>query len=922
MNRATGLRHMQIQNSRYIILAGFASVLITVVIVGATGLNQLSRFNAQQEAITNTYDAKRELVHQMLSYSRERAISLTLMVNMEDPFERDAEFMRYNSLGARFALARLRLLEAGITQEEATLLEQQGEAVSVGLEAQQHVIDLALADEREMASQLLTAEAIPWQQKVFGKLQQLADLQQSLYRERLQSEAATYSHAYLLFTALLALIATIVGGLVATLVIRQIQRGEEALSRSNERFELAMRGANDGMWDWNICDDKVYFSPRWKEMIGYAEGEIGDSVEEWSTRVHPDDLPAAEAEIQRLLDDETTQYENKHRMRHRNGVYRWHLVRGICVRDAQGQPTRMVGTTTDITERELAEDALFAEKERALVTLHSIGDAVLTTDETGSVTYLNPAAELLTGWLNEEATGKPLDTLIEMHDEHSGAQLQNPVSRCLESGTVTNLEMHTLLVDRDGKEKPITDSAAPIRDRDGTIIGAVMVCHDISDTRQMAKQMSWQASHDSLTGLINRRELERRLQQLIESTVYEGQSHAFLYLDLDQFKVVNDTSGHVAGDELLRQLSFLLKEQMRDTDTLARLGGDEFGVLLRGCPEDKARQIAESMHKTIREFRFIWRDKAFEVGASIGLVMIGPDSGSIAHVMSMADMACYAAKDLGRNRIHIYQPEDKELARRHNEMQWLADIKQALEERRFVLYRQGIAPTFDAHAPCRHAEILVRMVGEDGKMIGPDQFIPAAERYNLMSVIDRWVIENTFAFLAEHPGELDVVSINLSGNSFSDVDFHTYVQQQIARCGVSPQQICFEITETAAIANLSAAIHFIRELKKEGIRFALDDFGSGLSSFAYLKNLPVDSIKIDGAFIKDLVDDPIDRAMVEAIHSIGSVMGIKTIAEFVENEATLRQLQRIGVDMVQGYHIEKPRRLRQEAAYKSLIGQS
>jgi len=913
---------MRLQNSKYIILAGFAIVIVTVVLVGATGLYQLAQFNAQREALSSTYDTKRELVYQLLSYSRERAISLTLQLNLQDPFERDREYLRYNRLGALFTSSRQQLIKSGLSHQEKALLKQQGAAVSIALAAQHQVIDYIMDDKHERASQVLTNEAIPWQQKVFASLQQLADLQQSLYRDRLQQEAENYSHTYLLFSALLALIATFVGSLVATIVIRRIHRSEEALSESNERFELAMRGANDGMWDWNIENNTVYYSPRWKQMLGCPDMEVGDRLEEWSTRVHPEDREAAEMDVQHHLNGKTPLYENKHRIKHRDGRYRWHLERGICVRNAQGQATRMVGTTTDITERELAEDALFAEKERALVTLHSIGDAVLTTDECGRVTYLNPAAELLTGWINEEVTGKPLDDIIEMYDEHSGMQLENPVHRCLQNGAVISLELNTLLIDRQGKKKPITDSAAPIRDRDGSIIGAVMVCHDISDSRRMARQMSWQATHDSLTGLINRRELEHRLQQLIGTPAEEMQPHAFLYIDLDQFKVVNDTSGHMAGDELLRQLSFLLKDEVRESDTLARLGGDEFGVLLLSCPEHKARLIAENMHKTIREFRFVWRDKSFEIGASIGLVMIGPESGNIAHVMSMADMACYAAKDMGRNRIHIYQPEDEELSRRRSEMQWLTHIKQALEEQRFVLYRQGIAPIDAPYSPCRHAEILVRMENTDRSIIEPAQFIPAAERYNMMPTIDRWIIENTFSYLAKNPTEFDVLSINLSGNSFSDATFHDFVKQQLSQWQISPEQICFEITETAAIANLSAAIAFMRELKQQGVRFALDDFGSGLSSFAYLKNLPIDSVKIDGTFIKDILEEPIDRAMVEAIRHIGSVMGIKTIAEFVESEAILQQLHEIGVDMVQGYHIEKPRPLWETSLYKTCQGQA
>lgn len=900
---------MQHKNSKLIISGGFVAVIISVLLVGITGLHQLAQLNSKQDLLTNQYDQKRDLVHQMLSFSRERAISLTLMVNIEDPFDRDKEFIRYNHLGALFARAREELLDFDLSADEHELLQQQGDAVSVALAAQNAVLKAIGEEDHESASYILTNEAIPWQQQVFGSLQQLADLQQNIYHEKLNLAATTHSNAYLLFIAMLGVIATIVGGLVVVLVTRHIQQTETALSDSNERFELAMRGANDGLWDWNIKTNEVFFSPRWKQMLGYDEKEITNHLQHWESSVHPDDLDNAWNDIRQHLRGDTPLYQNRHRMRHQDGSYRWHLERGICVRDEEGTPLRMVGTTTDITERELAEDALFTEKERAQVTLHSIGDAVMTTDDAGRLTYLNPAAELLTGWLNEEAIGKQLEELVELQDEYSKFPLENPVDRCLQTGKVTNLEIHTLLIDRDGNEKPITDTAAPIRDRDGSVIGAVMVCHDVSESRRMAKQMSWQATHDSLTGLINRRELERRLQQYIDNAHHGECSHGFLYLDLDQFKIVNDTSGHVAGDELLRQLGFLLHETIERGDTLARLGGDEFGVLLHDCSEERALIAAERLHTTIRNFRFVTQGKTFEIGASIGMVMIGADSGNINDVMSMADMACYAAKDQGRNRIQVYQPENKELAQRHRELRWLNEISQSLEQNRFVLYRQGISDCRNTEGPIRHAEILVRMLDDKGNLIEPDQFIPAAERYDLMPNIDRWVIANTFEFVAKHPNILDTVSINLSGNSFSNEEFLHYVFEQLNQSNVPARKICFEITETAAIANLSAAIHFIRELKKVGVRFALDDFGSGLSSFAYLKNLPVDSVKIDGTFIKDMVNNPIDRAMVEAICSIAKVMGIKTIAEFVENPETLEQLQPIGVDMIQGHYIEKPQPL-------------
>jgi diguanylate cyclase (GGDEF)-like protein len=438
-----------------------------------------------------------------------------------------------------------------------------------------------------------------------------------------------------------------------------------------------------------------------------------------------------------------------------------------------------------------------------------------------------------------------------------------------------------------------------------------MVFHDVSEARYMAQQMAWQANHDSLTGLVNRREFERRLADLIQGAKLRHKEHALLYMDLDQFKIINDTCGHIAGDEMLKQLSQLLQDEVRESDTLARLGGDEFGILLAGCHESKALTLAENLRQATKNFRFVWDNKSFEVGASIGLVNINDTSGNISDILSAADIACYAAKDMGRNRVHSYRPNDAELAQRHGEMHWVSRIREALDGDRFVLYCQKIQAITKIDTTAGHYEILVRMLDENKQLVPPNLFIPAAERYNLMPSIDRWVIKNSFECVKNvlkrgGCSTLDTVSINLSGNTFSDDTFLEFVRSELNQHRLSAQMFCFEITETAAIANRSKAIRFMRELKKDGCRFSLDDFGSGLSSFAYLKELPVDYLKIDGGFVKDITDDPIDRAMVNAINQIGQLMNIKTIAEFVENDAILKVLRDIGVDYAQGYGIHRP----------------
>lgn len=561
----------------------------------------------------------------------------------------------------------------------------------------------------------------------------------------------------------------------------------------------------------------------------------------------------------------------------------------------------------------LALETLANEKERAEVTLHSIGDAVITIDASGRIEYLNPVAEQLTGWTSFAARGLPSSQVFNIIDESTGAPLDSPVETAISENRIVPLANHAALITRNGETIPIEDSAAPIRDSQGQIIGAVLVFHDVSHARAMATRLSHQANHDALTGLINRHAFESRLQQVLASAQQENTQHTLCYMDLDQFKIVNDTCGHMAGDELLRQLAVELRAKVRNADSLARLGGDEFGLLLEGCTLDQAEQLTEKLLQTVRDFRFIWQEQTFAVGVSIGLVGINADSIGLAEIMSAADSACYAAKDRGRNRIYVYRPNDSEVAQRRGEMQWVSRITQALDNGRLRLYYQTIQPLSSDEAG-DHYEILLRMMAEEGQIVPPGAFIPAAERYGLMPAIDRWVIANTFARLGElYHGEtqalLHTCAINLSGTSWTDENLAGFICEMAGRYGIPARAICFEITETAAISSLGKAIAFIKELKKAGFRFSLDDFGSGVSSFGYLKQLPVDYLKIDGGFVRNMLNDKIDHAMVEAINHIGHIIGIQTIAEFVESEAILERIKAIGVDNAQGYAIAKPQPL-------------
>jgi len=557
-------------------------------------------------------------------------------------------------------------------------------------------------------------------------------------------------------------------------------------------------------------------------------------------------------------------------------------------------------------------DALFEEKERAEVTLHSIGDAVITTDSSEFIAYLNPVAEHLTGWSSTEARSRPLAEVLRLIDEATLGPAENPLQQAMREKQPRSFNGQAALVRRDESTIAIDLRAAPIHGRDGGVIGGVTVFHDVSVARSMTQRITWAATHDALTGLMNRREFEIHVDVALDSARKLAKHHALCYIDLDQFKIVNDTCGHASGDELLKQVAALLQSNIRESDTLARLGGDEFGVLLDGCQLDRAQLIAADLLAAVKDYRFKWNDKVFTVGASIGLVAISPDSSSRAEIFSAADAACYAAKEQGRGRVFVFHIADAEIAQRHREMNWVGRLTRALEENRLTLYYQSYLPLAQNGVEEKHIEILLRLIDEDGNLVLPGSFLPAAERYNIMPEIDRWVINTAFSRyhdLASKLGTPLICAINLSGTSLNAEGLLDFIREQKRVHDLPRGAVCFEITETAAINNLRRAAQFMKDVKELGFRFALDDFGTGTSSFGYLRSLPVDYLKIDGSFVEDITRDSLDKAMTEAINRIGHIMGMKTVGEFAATEAVIGVLKTMGVDFAQGYGFEKPQPL-------------
>ena len=566
--------------------------------------------------------------------------------------------------------------------------------------------------------------------------------------------------------------------------------------------------------------------------------------------------------------------------------------------------------------------AMADQQERARITLDSIGDAVITTDTEERIDYANPVAERLLQRMLADLRGQLLAEVCTLIDERSMQPMPTLVPRALGEGVYCPFSGRDVaLIRADGSSIAIEDSAAPIRSSDGRIVGGAMVFRDVTATRRMAQRITWAATHDALTGLPNRREFEARIDAALLASKATGRQHVVAYMDMDRFKVVNDSCGHAAGDALLKQLAELLKSKLRESDTLARLGGDEFGVLLEGCSLERARLIAADLLAAVRDYRFVWDGRAFGVGISIGLAAAADaEIHNRTELLSAADTACFAAKEQGRNRVCVFQSSDAEMLQRRADIGWATRLSLALERGQFLLYYQPyLALDGKAHQARRHIEVLLRLREDDGSIVLPTSFLPAAERYNIMPAIDRWVIRTVFARYRELAGMLGsaeqplVVAINVSATTVNAEGTLDFIREQARIHELPPGAVCFELTETATINNIRSATQFMREVKAMGFAFGLDDFGVGTSSLAYLKSLPVDYLKIDGSFVANMVSDPVDHAMAETINRVGHIMGLQTVGEYAESDEVVAALGAIGVDYAQGFGVQRPQPLPEQA---------
>lgn len=658
----------------------------------------------------------------------------------------------------------------------------------------------------------------------------------------------------------------------------------------------------------------VFANERFAALVGAADSSVivGGAMPEF---VHPDYTDLVREHLRRALAAEPGLERLEVELRPLNESTARVELSAVRI-DYQGGPALLL-TLVEMGPRAGLVPSVSRGRPSAWETLDSLGEGVITTDINGRIDYLNQAAEQLLGVSTVDALGKGITDIFTLLDEGDRRSLGDPVRHCLATQSKVTVGRRGLMILRNGgDERSVELTVTPLKGSKNDIVGTVVAVRDVSELRGITRQMSYQASHDALTGLVNRREFERRLEEAVALAHAQEGKHVLCYLDLDRFKAVNDSCGHLAGDSMLREVAALIKDAVRDSDTVGRLGGDEFGLLLAGCPLEKARQIADDVVRKVSDYRFVWKDKIFNIGVSVGLIEISRESGAADEVLSAADSACYVAKRQG-GHVHVYSARDEAVARHRGEIQWLQRLQAALKENRFELMAQPIVATAqETHGPA--LEVLLRLQDEAVPGgISPVEFLRAAERYRLMSDVDRWVVQTSLTALGRGGIRLPParsLAINLSGQTLGDPQFLEFVVDVLDRTGVAPAQVCFEVTENSVITNIEHAQRFIGVLHGMGCQFALDDFGRGLSSFGNLKNLSLDYLKIDGTFIRNLASDTVNQAMVAAMIKLARTLKFEVIAEQIEDAGALETAKRMGVDFVQGYHLGRPQPLARVAA--------
>lgn len=681
------------------------------------------------------------------------------------------------------------------------------------------------------------------------------------------------------------------------------------LERTLERLDLATHGGGIGVWDLDLRTRELAWDDAMWRLHGEAPHGQRITAAGWRRRLHPEDRHAALGALHGALRG-GAQLDDEWRVNWPDGSV--HVLRGSgrVLRDGAGQALRLSGVCWDVSEERALQQQIEEQHELLEVTLQSIADAVLTTDAQGRVTWLNPVAQRLTGWTADEARGQPASQVFQAQREDDPEPLPDPVQQCLATGLPTQLPPGAVLVGRDGEHRAVDDSVAPIRGKAGHVFGTVLVFRDVTLQRRQFDEIRWRASHDALTGLVNRTEFGQRLSRTFERASRDGSQHAVLAFDLDRFKLVNDHCGHAAGDEVLRAVARRLEDGVRGRDTVARLGGDEFAAILENCSLEEALHVAQKLCDTLDEYRYAEGEQRFRIGVSIGVAPLDGRWPDAETALREADACCMIAKELGRNRVQVWAPNDAALRAHQSEHRWATRLQQALDEERFELDLQRVLPAQGAEDDGRlRGELLLRLRERDGSRVPPTAFMPAAERFHIAPRIDRWVLRQAVALLQRSGGAPEIASlaVNLSALTLQDAAFHQEARGLLQQLGPERSQaLCLEITETAVITRLSDAVRFITQMRALGARIALDDFGAGASSFSYLKALPVDVLKIDGQFVRSLMTDPLDQVAVRSFVDVAQTLGLTTVAECVETPEVLLELVRLGVGEVQGFLLHRP----------------